>query len=32
LGFSIEGILRKDAIYDEEPMDMVIIGMLKEEF
>jgi hypothetical protein len=32
LGFSIEGILRKDSIYDEERMDMVIIGMLKEEF
>lgn len=32
IGFSVEGILRKDAIYDEKALDMVIIGMLKEEF
>jgi hypothetical protein len=31
-GFTVEGILRKDSIYDSKPRDTVILGMLKEEF
>lgn len=32
MGFTIEGILRNDMIFDEKPTDIVILGMLKEEF
>lgn len=32
MGFTIEGIMRKDMIFDEKPQDMVLLGMLREEF
>lgn len=32
MGFKVEGILRKDSIFDEKLRDMVVFGMLREEF